>query len=52
MSVDTTFYEDVYDKYWGDYLVACETTQTHPNNSDFLVWLDEQNLIPEVDDEN
>lgn len=52
MSTDTTFYEGVYEKYWDNYLVECETTKTHPDTSNFLVWLDDNDLIPEVDDDN
>jgi len=45
------FLENVYDKYWDKYLVECKTTKTHANAGDFLVWLDEKDLIPEYQDE-
>lgn len=44
--------ETVYDKYWGRFLADCETTKTHPDTSSFLVWLDENQLIPDMDDQD
>ena len=51
MSVDSTFAEDVYEKYWGAYAKECKATKTHPSTSDFLIYLDENQLIPEPIDE-
>ena len=51
MSVDSTFAEDVYEKYWERYAKECKATSSHPNTSDFLVWLDDNDLIPEAQDD-
>ena len=41
------FYENVYEKYWDKYKASCQKSGVHPSTSDFLIWLDENGLIPE-----
>ncbi len=46
------FYENVYEKYYNKYAEEVALQGVRPSNSDFLIWLDENNLIPDAENQD
>lgn len=43
------FIEEMWDKYREQYLAECNAMGTQADLSDFWVWLDDHDLVPELD---